>query len=113
MDIKKIKENAVKISILVLNIILAVGGVFYFKNKDQQKKEVKLEEEKGYNEDVAKYEMDQIQSALSEVKIQKEESVANNPETVAGQKTEVVKKTYPAVTKEVAVPKPSKSTSSS
>ena len=109
MDIKKIKENLVKFSILVLNVVLAIGGVLYFKNKDQQKKEEKLSEEKAYNESVAKYEIDQIQSALKESNIQKEQSIVNNPGTVSKQETVTVKKTIPAVTQQVTVPKTSKS----
>lgn len=113
MEIKKIKENSAKILILILNLILAMGGVLYFKNKDREKKEGQVEQEQVSNEEAAKYEIDKIQEALIEAKIKNEESIANNPDTVTKQETTVIQKTYPAVTKKVTVPKPSKSTSTS
>lgn len=113
MDTKKIKENSVKILILVLNVILAVGGVFYFKNKDQQKKEEKVSQDQVQSDEAAKYEIDKIQQALTESKIANEESIAGNPDTVTKQETTTIQKTYPAVTKQSSAPKPSKTTSAS
>ncbi len=113
MDWKKIRDNLVKVGILGINVLLATGGVYYAKNQDQQKKETQFKEAEAYNKEVAKYEIDQIQQALKDSKIQKEESIAGNPDTVTKQETVSVKKTIPAVTEQVTVKKPSKSTKSS
>lgn len=113
MNWKKIKDNSVKIGIMAINLLLAAGGVYYFKNKDQQRKETQLQETENYNKEVARYETDLIQSALKESVLEKEKSISANSGEITKQETVTVKKIIPAVTEQVKVPKPSKSTSSS
>jgi|GEM_PF-6598462 len=86
MEIGKIKENLVKVTIFIVNLALMAGGVFYFKNQDQKKKEVQIREEEVYNEKIAREEARQLQEAAEVERINKEEIIAKKLAELEAQK---------------------------
>lgn len=107
MNWENIKKQLVKGAIFAINALLVTGGVFYFKNQDQQKKQAQLSEEQEYNDEVAKFEMANAQNEAAFIKKEKEQSIANNPDVITEESKVFVQKTIPVETaKKASSPKP-------